>query len=98
MSHKILLEPRAKVDIMLIRDWCRLQKPGLEDEFTSELLENIELLKQNPYLFQIRFPATRVLVLKKFPYLVYYLISNAEVHIIAVIGAKQDQYNIIKHR
>ena len=98
MRHIIIVEPGAQKDLIEIKKWYRSQKPGLEDEFTGELKEFVELVRQNPYLFQIRFRALRAFVMRRFPYLVYYFISKSKIHIIAVLAAKQDQQNILVTR
>lgn len=98
MRHKIIVEPRAKTDIVEIKKWYRSQKPGLENEFVSELDKNLSLLKQNPLLFEIKHKNFRVVILKKFPYLVYYFIDQNNVRILAVIGAKQNQKSILEKR
>ncbi len=98
MRHKIIVEPRAKEDIIEIKKWYRSQKPGLENEFVSELEENVSFLIQNPLLFEIKYKSFRAVVLKKFPYLIYYFINQNNVHILAVLAAKQDQKNILEKR
>jgi|ERR1035437_11139587 toxin ParE1/3/4 len=98
MRHKIIVEPRAKTDIVEIKKWYRSQKPGLEDEFVSELNENLSLLNQSPLLFEIKHKNFRAVILKRFPYLVYYFIDKNNVHILAVLAAKQNQKSILEKR
>lgn len=98
MRLKVIVEPGAKEDIIRIKKWYNTQRPGLGNEFTSELDGSINLINKNPLHFQVRFKELRVIILNKFPYLVYYLYENDIIHIIAVLAAKQDQEEIIENR
>ncbi|HXB39096.1 MAG TPA: type II toxin-antitoxin system RelE/ParE family toxin [Bacteroidia bacterium] len=98
MRHKITIEPRAQADVIEIKKWYRVRKPGLENEFIDKLKQNLFLLAENPMLFQIRYKALRAVVFKKFPFLAYYFISKNEVYIITVLAAKQNQSEVLQKR
>ena len=95
MSYIIIVQPSAKTDIIEIKKWYRTKKNGLEIDFLNELKANVNLIKQNPLLFQVKYDSLSVIVLKRFPYLVYYTFENNIVNIHAVIAAKQDQQAIL---
>ncbi len=96
MSSKIILLPAAQKDIIEIKNWYRGKKIGLELEFVFELKAIINLLKENPLLFQTRYKSFRAAILKRFPYLIYYTIENEIILIHAVLAAKQDQDGNLK--
>ena len=95
MSYNVIVHPSAKKEIIAIKKWCRAKKQGLEIDFVNELKSNINLLKQNPLLFQVKYNSLRAIALKRFPYLVYYSFNNNTVYIQAVIASKQDQQTIL---
>lgn len=96
MNTKIIFKPAAIDDVKRIKQWYKLQKEGLENKFTNELKQCVNLLKKQPMMFQLRHESIRALPLKQFPYLVYYIFENNTIIILAVFAARQDHYNMIE--
>ena len=95
MIYQVIIEPSAKKEIIDIKKWYCSKRKGLEIDFVNELKANINLIKDNPLLFQIKYNRLRAIVLKRFPYLIYYSIESYTVNIHAVIASKQDQHSSI---
>lgn len=98
MSITIIFKSAAIDDIKQIKYWYRLQKKGLEKDFVKELKLYVNLLKNNKKLFQARYKEIRAIPLKRFPYLVYYILQKDTVFVIAVIAASQDQMTLLQKR
>lgn len=86
---KVRLRPEAKADIAAARSWYAEQRQGLDLEFRDELKATLERMRENPRAYAIVHAGARAAPLRRFPYLVFYLLDKRDVLIIAVIhGAR----------
>jgi hypothetical protein len=88
MNYKLKILPKAKFDLSEISLWYEDIQNGLGKRF----LKNVSVEK-NPISFQIRYNRTRVVLVKKFPYLIHYEIIDKEILIKAVIHTSRDSKN-----
>jgi plasmid stabilization system protein ParE len=91
MYHSIIL-PIAKADIQDSSTWYEAQQKGLGKTFILFIRESIQFITANPYSFQVRFDEIRTAVVKKFPFLIHYLIdeNSKTVIIVAVFHTSRD--------
>jgi mRNA-degrading endonuclease RelE of RelBE toxin-antitoxin system len=75
MNYKIVIEPRAFIDIQDAVDYYDSKKIGLGEYFYQTLEEHFEILLKNPY-FQVRYKDYHGLPIKKFPYIIFYFIDD----------------------
>ncbi|WP_438966735.1 type II toxin-antitoxin system RelE/ParE family toxin [Flavobacterium sp.] len=86
MVFNILLSKKASLEIENDIEYYSEINKKLGKQFYSEFLENLDYLKTNPFLFQIKFDTFREVPFKKFPYVIVYeiiensLIINAVFH------------------
>ena len=87
MSYKIVIEPRAIIDIQDAVDYYDFKQVGLGAYFFLTLEEHIEVLSNNP-LFQIRYKDYRGLPIQKFPFIIFYFIDEEKkiVYILSVFN------------
>jgi plasmid stabilization system protein ParE len=76
--YRIIILPIAQLDVKEAASWYDKQQKGLGKRFMSEVKQNIGLLKDNPLAFPNRYDSTRMLVLKIFPFIVYYDIDESK--------------------
>ena len=87
MNYKIVIEPRAIIDIQDAVDYYDFKKVGLGEYFYNALEEHIEILAKSP-LFQIRYKDYHGLPIKKFPFIIFYFTDEEKkiVYIISVFN------------
>jgi len=87
MSYKIVIEPRAIIDIQDAVDYYDFKQVGLGAYFFLTIEEHIEVLSNNP-LFQIRYNDYRALPIQKFPFIIFYFTDEEKkvVYIVAVFN------------
>jgi len=87
MSYKIVIEPRAIIDIQDAVDYYDFKQVGLGAYFFLTLEEHMEVLSKNP-LFQIRYNDYRGLPIQKFPFIIFYFTDEEKkvVYIVAVFN------------
>ena len=77
MSFELIILPTALQDVQDAVDYYDEQKAGLGERFEAELNEILETLEANPF-FQNRYETIRCLPLKKFPFMVHFVVSEQE--------------------
>lgn len=93
MKYDVIIRPEAELDIELIAEWYEFQRNGLGHEFLISLDDGINLIANHPEIYQIRFRNTRICLLHRFPYGIYYFIEEKCVIIFAIQHHKRNNSN-----
>lgn len=64
--------PAAAADVEDAYFWYERQRPGLGDAFMSAVNDAVEAISENPLQYPIIHRQTRRLLLKRFPYGLYF--------------------------
>ena len=65
-------------------DWYEQWEPGLGERFFRALQQAVRLIQIRPEIHPLRFDGIRRVMLKKFPYSVYFEHDECELRILAV--------------
>ena len=88
---QVLYRVEAEADVAEARNWYEHQKPGLGRAFQAALRRAEDLLSRHPAAFPLVHSDHRRLVLRLFPYAVYYRpLDAARLEIVAVLHQRQD--------
>jgi plasmid stabilization system protein ParE len=92
-EYKLLVEAFAEEEIENAYYWYELQQENLGDLFWNEILSCLKRIQGNPFLFQKAYKITRRAIVNKYPYGIYYVISEEErlVKVIAVLHFKRSK-------
>ena len=97
-SNKLILIEQAVVEL---EDACLFYNnkvAGLGFEFEEEVIILLELIKENPLLFPIKFAHIREAVVRRFPFVINYEILGKQIIVSAVFHAKQNPKKKIKRK
>jgi plasmid stabilization system protein ParE len=86
--HDYLIQPEARADIDDGRDWYESQQPGRGDEFLVEVAERIREIREQPYVSCLISRRVRAVNLKRSKFIIYFMIVNDVVKILAVQHAR----------
>lgn len=86
MAYKLVIKPLAELDIAESYQWYDEKLEGLGDDFLNELERSLELIKTNPHQYQVRYKATRMAKLRRFPVCLHYLIGEEAIFVQAVLS------------
>ena len=75
MKVKIFIQVEAMEDIQQGIDYYNEQQKGLGKKFHTQIKNTFKELKTSPF-FQIRYDDVRCLLVKKFPYLIHYVLDE----------------------
>lgn len=95
MNYKVVIEPRAIIDIQDAVDYYDSKSEGLGIRFYKTLEEHIELIAKAPF-FQVRYKDYHALPIQKFPFIILYFI-NEETKTVFVMSVFNTFLNPIKY-
>ena len=72
----ILIDIDALSDIKASIEWYNKQSPKLGIRFGNQVSQQINSLKINPEAYGVRYLNVRCMLIKKFPFLVHFIIGN----------------------
>ena len=85
MAYKISINPSARLDIIETIDWYNEQQANLGFRFYKNIQETIKRIRKNPLECAVRYKTIRTAIVKKFPYMLHYKVSQ-EFETIAVLA------------
>ena len=89
MIFKYILSPFAELDLDSIYEWYMLHDEIIFMKFDNSFEDGLKLIVSNPYQYPVVHKNIRRAVLKKFPYGIYYSITEDKVIVLSVIHHKR---------
>ena len=91
-AYKVKINSNASTDIQEATDWYNAQLPKLGTRFQKKVIQQINMLKNNADNYSIRYADVRCMLIKKFPFLIHFVIEEANnvVEIFAVIHTSRN--------
>ena len=77
LNYKLKIDIEAFKDIQETIEWYELQLKGLGQRYKNQTKKQINSLKKNPYLFDIKYNEIRCRKIEKFPFLIHYYIDDS---------------------
>jgi plasmid stabilization system protein ParE len=90
MAAKLALAPEAEQDIAEAYDWYELRRPGLGEDFLSCVDASIQYICRNPDLFAKVHDEYRRVLVRRFPYAVFYEHAEGTVTVYCVFHTSRD--------
>lgn len=89
MGFEIIIKPLARIDLDEAILWYENKLNGLGERFYQAFLTASETIRKSPEAFMEISPDIRRIIIKKFPYKVFYTIAENKVFIIGIMHAKR---------
>ena len=89
MSVPVIVRPEAENDIRAIRNFLDLARTGFGDNFARKLKEVFERIELMPTIYGFVWQDVRAVRVRKFRYVVYYLLFLDRVETLAVMHGSQ---------
>jgi plasmid stabilization system protein ParE len=90
MSLPVILRPAAEADIQAIHDELEKCRAGLGARFIVRVRELLERIEFNPEMYAPLWKDVRAARLRKFRYVVYYVVFDDRVEVLAVMHGARD--------
>jgi plasmid stabilization system protein ParE len=96
MSWLLLVRQNAERDLANARDWYDKRRPGLGDEFLDEIALALRELEEHPESPRLYFLNFRRVLLRRFPYKIFYQVIGDRVIVFRVLHAKQEHSSLLQ--
>jgi plasmid stabilization system protein ParE len=90
--------PLVRVDLQKAYDWLEEQETGLGEKFQADFIATYRQLRAGPQHFPVRFAGIRRLNLTRFRYGIFYVITDTEIRVLAVLHASRRHHRILAAR
>lgn len=87
----MILRPEAEADIAEAYRWYEEQSPGLGAEFVRAVDACLSSIERQPDLYPEVYERARRVLLRRFPYGVYYVVLPASIDVAACFHLRRDQ-------
>lgn len=84
------LEPEAEADLLEAFEWYEKQREGLGAEFMECVDDALVRISHQPELHAPGYQGVRQTLIKRFPYIVCYLVEPEAIAVIAVFHGRRD--------
>jgi plasmid stabilization system protein ParE len=83
--NRVNIQPLAYADAEEAAAWYEGQRAGLGIEFVLELDVAIERAGESPELYELQYREARRVLLRRFPYAVYFVFEHGVVEVFAIL-------------
>jgi plasmid stabilization system protein ParE len=90
MSLPVILRAEAQADVQAAHDHLERSQAGLGRAFAVKVREALERIEAMPELYGVVWQDVRAVRLKRFRYMVYYVVFSDRVEVLAVTHGSQD--------
>jgi toxin ParE1/3/4 len=97
VKWRVIIRPRAEADLRDGRNWYENQRTGLGEEFLVETANTIKLLLHNPELRSEYYRGFRRILLRRFPYKLFYRLEGKRIIVFRVLHARRDHPPLLPH-
>ena len=90
MTARVVWHPAAADEFISAVEWYEQQRPGLGSEFAAACRSALALIRDQPQAFRHVQGEVRRVLLRRFPYAIFYRAREAELLVIAVMHERRD--------
>lgn len=90
MDYELLIRPEARADLLDAFQWYQEQRTGLGLDFKLCVDDALSKLSKQPSYYRKIHHDVRRVVIKRFPFGIFYIVTNNKVIILAVLHARRD--------
>jgi plasmid stabilization system protein ParE len=85
MTPRLFVRKPAKADVAAAFDWYEAHRAGLGDEFAEEVSAVYAAIEEQPLRFPIALDDIRMALVRRFPYVIYFVVLPRHTSVIAVL-------------
>jgi len=90
VTFEVRLRPEAERDLSEAAVWYEEQVAGLGHQFLDEVFNALSTVGDAPHRYPVVHGNTRRMLIRKFPFGVYYQIEKSTVIVLAIMHASRD--------
>jgi plasmid stabilization system protein ParE len=89
MTYDLVFRIEAEKDLQDIQEYYNKILPSITDNFFVEFFETMDLIEDEPQLFQVRYRGIRIAPLHRFPYGIPYKETDSKIVVYRVLHTKR---------
>jgi toxin ParE1/3/4 len=89
---RVIIRPRAEEDVREAQLWYESQRSELGSEFLNQIRATIKLLEEQPDRRPIYYREFRRVIVRRFPYKIFYRLEPDRVVVFRILHAKRDHH------
>ena len=89
MSYTILVQSLAERDLLEAQEWYEARRPGLGDDFRLTIDGLPRRIANKPLAYPVVYHEIRRAVVRRFPYLLYFMVRQDIVTVVACLHSKR---------
>src|SRR5438876_10446960 len=90
MTPRLLLEPEAEAEFLEAGRWYTERNPALASAFRVSVERTLEAVERSPEQFPIALRDIRKALVRRFPYVVYYVVLSAVLSVTTLSHTSRD--------
>jgi plasmid stabilization system protein ParE len=94
LTLPVFVRRAAELDLSAIEDWYDSQRQGLGGEFRQVVDEAVTRIADSPLAYPERYRGARRVLLRRFPYVLWYRPFESLVVVLACVHGKRDPREI----
>jgi len=87
---KLIIRPEAEDELLEAIDWYEARNPGLGSDLLRCVDACIQRVLRHPECYPVVHRETRMGIVRRFPYLLLYRVTEETVFVVAIFHAKRD--------
>jgi plasmid stabilization system protein ParE len=96
IEREIIIRREAQLEVQEAFQYYQEKSEGLGFEFMRSLDATLQTIKRNPLAYQKIYKETRRVLLRKFPYAVFYIAEETRIVVIACFHQKRDEIDWLR--
>ena len=88
-EYRLVAEPRADLDVAAAYQWYESEQAGLGLEFLDQLRIAYDRIAGDPFRYQELQSGIRRVLIRRFPYAVYFAVESEVIVVLAVLHASR---------
>ena len=93
MTLQIYIRSEAETDLDDAAVWYQTQLAGLGYEFLDEIKKTLQVMADNPEIFQVIYKDVHRAVVQRFPFVIYYQVEEETIVVLAIIHASRNPHD-----
>jgi toxin ParE1/3/4 len=89
VSHAVIIRPEAEADLAEAYDWYEARRAGLGREFLEQVHIAVRSISENPLRHPLLYLNGRRVLLRRFPYKVFFIVENERVEVLGVVHVRR---------
>ena len=90
MRRRLVFRRAAEDELQRARDWYARIRAGLAEDFERRVEHALRRVRRNPRAFPCVHGEARRVLLRRFPYGIYFLLEDERIVVLAVFHASRD--------